>query len=289
MERYDAENRFHAWYEHWHRYHWLAPLIKDQVVADLACGEGYGSALLAQHAKEIFAIDIDQTTIDAASRNYPVSHLKFLQADVLETPLEQNSLDVVVSFETLEHLVEQQQLLDEFNRILKPQGVLVLSTPDKNVYSGEHHHNEFHEKELSADEFTALVEKNFTHVHYFGQELQTVSLLSPMNTNSGLQQTKPVYVDQDNAFKPHAKLSKPTYMIAVASHNESALLPFQQLGASYFNDVNNSLFQHYEKQVADFLSTDQQLIEAKQQLVSLKNQVKQQSMVISQLQARLGL
>lgn len=289
MERYDTKDHFHAWYEHWHRYHWLTPYVQDKTVADLACGEGYGSALLAQFAKQVLAIDIDQATIERASNKYQNhENLNYIQADVLNTPIDQQSIDCLVSFETLEHLSQHCQLLAEFKRVLRTNGLLVLSTPDKDVYSGSEHHNEFHVKELNKAEFTELVEHHFKHVVYFGQQLQTNSVLAPLDQSSG-SNLEALYVEKTQEQTTQKNQCKPTYLIAVASDSIEAIQPFLESGSSYFNDVNNSLFAHYDKQVADLIATDQRLIDADQRLLAMELQLQQQRAVISQLQARLGL
>lgn len=281
MERYDAKDTYHAWYEHWHRYHWLSPFLNNQTIADLACGEGYGSALLAQHAHQVTGIDIDSDTIEQARTKYKKSNnLEYIKANVLKTPLADGSMDVVTSFETLEHLTEHQQLLTEFKRILKPGGTLVISTPDKDVYSGSETHNEFHLKELSQAEFKELISTHFEHVVYFGQQFQTSSVLAPLAGNSGNNES--IYVEQHNEFTKGLNQQKPTYLIAVASDSAESILPFKKAGTSHFNDCNNKLFNHYEQQI-------KRLLEADQQLKKLETQIEIQNQVINQLKARLGL
>ncbi len=284
MERYDAENKYHAWYEHWHRYHWISPWLKNKVVADLACGEGYGSALLAQSADAVIGVDIDRATTEAAKNKYHgLDNLTFQTNDVLNSKIHSDSIDVVVSFETLEHLTEQQKLLDEFKRILKTDGMMVLSTPDKAVYSGSETHNEYHLKELYKAEFKSLVEANFKHVRYFGQQFQTSSLLAPLEDHTAADlNSQSIYIKQNSEFNLSSNQNHPTYLIALASDSLATISAFQQLGTSHFNDVDNSLFKHYEAQVS-------RLMEADQRLEELESRLKLQSKVISQLQARLGL
>ena len=282
MERYDALNRYHAWYEHWHRYHWIAPYLNQKVVADLACGEGYGSALLGQYAKQIWAVDIDQATIQLAQQKYhQLGHVNFKSADVLNTPMDDQSMDAVVSFETLEHLAAHQELLTEFKRVLKTSGLLVISTPDKNVYSATDDHNEYHLKELSAEEFQQLVCQNFKHVLFFGQQFQTSSLIAATAADYH-SNTQAMWVAQGNENQAVKNQQLPTYLIAVASDDAEVIEPFKQLPASIFNDTKNSLFHHYEAHVERLMAADKRL-------AALENQVKLQSNVITQLQARLGL
>ena len=283
MERYDAKDKYHAWYEHWHRYHWISPWVKDKIVADLACGEGFGSALLAQTANQVLAMDIDSATIDRAKVKYQSRpNLQYITADVLKSPLASDSLDVVVSFETLEHLTAHQQLLKEFKRQLKRDGIMILSTPDKAVYSGSEHHNQYHVKELEEKEFKALVNSHFKHVIFFGQQLQTSSQIEPMMENESQTAINTSYLNQGDEFGTFKKTAAPTYLIAIASDSLRAVEPFYMIGSHHFNDVNNSLFEHYEEQVV-------RLLEADQTIANLKHQTEIQIKVISQLKARLGI
>ena len=282
MERYDANNRYHAWYEHWHRYHWVAPSLAGKKVADLACGEGYGSALLALHAEQVYAADIDQDTINKAQKKYQsFENLHFDVNDVLRLPLADHAVDAVVSFETLEHLTAHELLLQEFKRVLDRSGVLVISTPDKAVYSGADDHNEFHLKELTAVEFEGLIKGHFKHSMLFGQQFQTQSLIVPQKPTQDAGMAATV-VTQGDEFAVATNKTLPTYLIAVASDDVDALSAFTDLPASAFNDAHNSLFKHYEQQVINLMATDRRMAKLEQQL-------QQQSAVIRQLQARLGL
>ncbi len=283
MERYDAINKYHAWYEHWHRYHWIADHITGLTVADLACGEGYGSALLGQYADQVWAIDIDHETIQLAQKKYQhIKNVIYNKADVLHTPLKNQSMDAVVSFETLEHLSAHCELLTEFKRILKQKGFLVISTPDKDIYSATDDHNEHHVKELTALEFQKLMREHFKHVLIFGQQFQTNSLISPLKSPKDQTDSQSLWVSQGQENDLSVNQSPPTYLIAVASDESAAIEPFRETGNSNFNDVNNGLFHHYETQVKRLLAADKRL-------AVLEQQVQQQSQVITQLRVRLGL
>ncbi len=283
MERYEVKDHYHAWYEHWHRYHWVSPLLSQKVVADMACGEGYGSALISHSAQQVFGVDIDSKTIESAQSKYNnISNLNYINADVLSTPIEESSIDVVVSFETLEHLVAHDLLMHEFKRVLHDSGTLVLSTPDKSVYSGNDNHNEFHLKELHEDEFRDLVETNFKHVIYFGQQFQTASMLAPLKPHLNATQATTHFLQQGHESSAVNNLNKPTYLIAVASDSKQSIAAFESLGTNYMNDDQNSLYKHYEKQVKQFMQVDAKLIETEKQ-IEIQNQI------INQLKARLGL
>ena len=106
--------------EHFHRYYFVINQINlgDKIVLDLASGEGYGSDLLANYAKQIFGVDIDVETITHAKSKYIRNNLTFLIGEASHIPLPDNSIDVFVSFETIEHHDKHIEMLNEVKRVL---------------------------------------------------------------------------------------------------------------------------------------------------------------------------
>lgn len=141
LERYDPAL---AWpemsYEHWHRYLFASQWAAGRTVLDIACGEGYGTSILADTAKNVVGIDNDGDVIQKATDKYGRANLRFITGRAGEVPIEENSIaDVIVSFETLEHLDETEQIsfLSEIGRLLTDDGLLIISTPDKDRYQLE--------------------------------------------------------------------------------------------------------------------------------------------------------
>jgi ubiquinone/menaquinone biosynthesis C-methylase UbiE len=171
--------------EHKHRYHLAIDLAKNKVVLDLACGEGYGTAMLSSVAKKVIGIDISQDAVLHANMKYKTSSNEFKLGDCQKLPIDDNSIDLVVSFETIEHHDKHHEMLSEIIRVLKPDGLLLISSPDRDEYAktrtGE---NEFHVKELSSQEFNDLLKIYFTNIDFYAQRVINASGISPVQETS---------------------------------------------------------------------------------------------------------
>jgi ubiquinone/menaquinone biosynthesis C-methylase UbiE len=156
--------------EHLHRYAMAAELCAGKTVLDIASGEGYGASLLACTAASVLGVDIDESSVAHANRKHGRSNLRFLHGDGGAIPAGDASFDLVVSFETLEHLSRQEEFVKEIRRVLKPEGVLVISTPDRQEYSEKPGlTNPHHVRELDREELVALLAPHFDHVALAGQ------------------------------------------------------------------------------------------------------------------------
>jgi ubiquinone/menaquinone biosynthesis C-methylase UbiE len=152
--------------EHWHRYIFASSFCKNRIVLDIACGEGYGSYFISKVAKKVYGIDISEEAIEHAKSKYIKENLEFLVGNVANIPLPDKSIDIVVSFETIEHVPEvaQKKFLNEVKRILKRDGLFICSTPDKYYYSDLYNYkNEFHIKEFYKDEFLNFLKEFFAN------------------------------------------------------------------------------------------------------------------------------
>ncbi|MDH4203334.1 MAG: glycoside hydrolase family 99-like domain-containing protein [Phycisphaerae bacterium] len=149
--------------EHYHRYLFAAGYCKNKTVLDIASGEGYGSFLLSQTARRVCGVDIDSQSVEFANEKYRDEKLSFHVGNCEWIPFEDKYFDVVVSFETLEHISQNQQLtfFKEIRRVLRPGGLLIMSTPDKNVYDVFSPNNPFHVHEITQNKFCGLVANHF--------------------------------------------------------------------------------------------------------------------------------
>ncbi|MDD5579588.1 MAG: glycosyltransferase [Methylobacter sp.] len=221
-ERYIPTEQGRIRLEHYHRYATVLDMVKEKDILDVACGEGYGSFLMADGARSVVGVDISDEVVHHASATYTKSNLRFLQGSATNLNFADASFDVVVSFETIEHLAEQAQMLAEIRRVLRPAGLLVISSPNRPIYSEESgEHNEFHVKELDFKEFDELLKTQFQAIQYFGQRMLMGSVIQPLE---GGQNSFRAWHDDGNNLKPHAgHLTEPVYFVAVCGAHRSDL------------------------------------------------------------------
>lgn len=167
-ERLANDPTSELWGEHRSRYRFAAEFVVGQRVLDVACGAGFGLAMLAEAGARPIGIDYSQETLRRTRRAFPRQIL--VQADATQLPLPTASMDVVVSFETLEHVPDPEAMVREVRRVLKPGGRLVLSTPNRAFGPLERHTaNRFHVREFTAGELRELLRQYFENVTLFGQ------------------------------------------------------------------------------------------------------------------------
>jgi 2-polyprenyl-3-methyl-5-hydroxy-6-metoxy-1,4-benzoquinol methylase len=156
--------------EHLVRYLWAAGAVSGREVLDAGCGTGYGSALLVERggARRCLGVDIAEEAIAEARATHGGEGLEFEVADVTALGLPDASVDVVTCFETIEHVPGEAQrpLLAELSRVLRPGGMLLLSSPNREQYPPGNPH---HLRELTADELRALLLELFAHVQLVRQ------------------------------------------------------------------------------------------------------------------------
>ena len=159
-------------YEHLHRYYFAAEFATGKDVVDIGSGEGYGSAYLGSHAASVVGLDIDQGAVAHARERYEVENVHFIQGSALtlESYFGKNSFDLAVCFEVLEHVTEHQRLLDGIRHVLRDDGMLVLSTPDRDLYRESlTAPNPFHKRELTREELVQILSKRFQHAALWAQ------------------------------------------------------------------------------------------------------------------------
>jgi 2-polyprenyl-3-methyl-5-hydroxy-6-metoxy-1,4-benzoquinol methylase/glycosyltransferase involved in cell wall biosynthesis len=238
-------------YEHLHRYAYATQFVDGKRVLDLACGEGYGSQLLARTARDVVGIDIDVGAVRHASNKYLRRNLEFRVGSITAVPVEgQNLFDVIVCFEALEHIADHHALLKEIKRLLTPDGVFIVSTPNKWAYSDEPQYtNPFHVHELYFGEFRELLKKYFRQVKMLGQRVYCNSHIWPVfpSENSKLADYVIERNPQEFAFVECNK-KIPLYFIALASDGGEELSE----NTSVLVDSSNQLLKEKDVRVNIF-------------------------------------
>jgi SAM-dependent methyltransferase len=157
------------WGEHRSRYRFAMPYAAGKRVLDVASGAGFGLAMLRQAgAAWVVGMDRDPSAVREARQLSAGTRL--VQADAAGLPLPDASIDLIASFETLEHVPNARAMVHELKRVLRPDGVLVLSTPNRDFGPPElHTGNPFHVQEFTASELRDLLGEAFERVTIYGQ------------------------------------------------------------------------------------------------------------------------
>jgi len=153
---------------HLKRYEFARAYCKNSNLLDAACGAGYGSFYLSKEADKVTGIDIDAETIAYAKRHYKSLNLEFKAVDILKTGFDTGSFDVICSFETIEHLRDITAYLNEITRLLRINGIYIVSTP-KAAKTNNSPHNPYHTIEFSKKDFESLLGLFFEEVDMYGQ------------------------------------------------------------------------------------------------------------------------
>lgn len=251
-ERYVPEVGGQVGLEHLHRYAFARQFVNGGDVLDIACGEGYGTALLAHKAKSVVGVDISEEVIRHANQRYAGDGLSFVQGSCSQIPLPEASVDVVVSFETIEHHHEHQAMMREITRVLRPSGLLIISCPEKHEYSDvTGTQNPFHVKELYSHEFEGLIARFFKNYTVLGQR---IAYGSAIFANDALSRISSFDIQQPRQVESSG-IARPQYLIAVASDEElpefSSSICEQRIDESEYAKNLSCAVQERDAQIAE--------------------------------------
>ncbi len=278
-ERLTTETSGQVEIEHLHRYFLARELCRGCDVLDVASGEGYGSALLAQTAKSVVGVEISDDAFAHAVASYPRPNLRFLQGDARQLPLEPSSVDVVVSFETLEHFFEHDRFVKEARRVLRPGGRLIFSSPERDVYSPDGSAaNPYHAHELSRRELEQLLRPAFRNVEIVLQRPMIGSALF-VDSDDDPRSTITFERRGDTHYEASRGLPRSPYLIAIASDEPLGAVPHSvfietsevgrtlgQAAAAVASDAEkNALTQR-------FADRDEELARLRQELTGLREE-----------------
>jgi len=244
-ERFHPNQEGAIAYEHFHRYALACDFIINKNVLDVACGEGYGSSLMAKTANSVIGVDISEEVISHARIKYASqSNLEFRCGSCLHIPCDSNLFDVVVCFETVEHLAEHEGMLDEIISVLKQDGMLIISSPNKKTHSDDPaYKNKYHLKELHLDEFIEILNSRFKYITLMGQRLTFSSHIWPMESVASACEFIHYFIDDlriDSSISPPYE---PMYFIAICTNSSNLSKNIGRV--SLFTKRNDSLCAHY--------------------------------------------
>lgn len=156
------------------RYLFASRFVKDKFLLDVGCGNGYGANILLRAGGAACAIggDINFKALKYAHKHRINEKLNLIRFDARSLPFPKEQFDVVICFETIEHLDRQEDALSEIRRILKINGLIICSTPNKRVYNlnfSKKPLDPFHMKEFDILEFKTLLNQYFTVICVYGQ------------------------------------------------------------------------------------------------------------------------
>jgi SAM-dependent methyltransferase len=172
--------------EHLARYlfakRFIARLPAPAAVLDAGCGSGYGSAELAKTGASVTGADVSGEAVAYAREHFGAQGIRFVEAPCESLPFDAESFDLVTAFEVIEHLERWRELPAEANRVLKPGGALLVSTPNRDYYTesrGEAGPNPFHVHEFDYVEFQEALQAVFPHVRIWTQNHAGAIVFAP--------------------------------------------------------------------------------------------------------------
>jgi len=272
--------------EHIHRYLQASEIAEGKMVLDIACGEGYGSAILANKATYVTGVDISSAAIQHAGRTYQKANLEFKVGSCADIPLPDASVDLVVSFETIEHHDQHHEMMREIKRVLRPSGVLLISSPEKRSYSDQgQSRNPYHVKELYQHEFEQLLQLYFRNTVYFGQRILYGSSIFSFSCQTAVV----CHQKQGDGMVSTPGVRDPLYLIALASDNAlprvSSSVLEQPLSDSETVMAWSRLVAERDQSVQTLSATVEQ---KEQALLNLRLRVGEQDKEIRSLEVRLA-
>lgn len=283
-ERYVPSLKGQIRYEHLHRYALATACVAGKVVLDIASGEGYGSALMAPVARRVIGVDIDLSSVCHARRHYQAHpNLQFVAGSCAAIPLPDGYVDAIISFETIEHHDQHQAMIGEIKRTLRPGGLLIISSPNRLVYSDlPKYINPFHVKELYLDEFHGLLRQYFRSVKIYGQRIATGSFVYELEHSA--RTTLHGQTSRAGRLEERVpSLDAPTYFIAFCSDGD---LHEAENAVSVFLDSDDDILKMEQTVLHQKLAElNVQLVEQERAGQALRAQLEGQT---RQLQAQLA-
>jgi SAM-dependent methyltransferase len=243
--------------EHLSRYRFAQPLVKGRLALDLGCGTGYGAAILAESARQVLGLDISKESVAFARGKYVAPNVEFFVSDCNHLAVRSGSIDTVVCMEVIEHLPDQETLMEEVCRVLRPEWILVISTPNRIYYTEERNEvNPFHVREFDFPEFSAFLKSYFEWVEIAFQNHVSSIFIGNTDSNRAIRcQLEHSVVDSERTAN---------YFVAVCSKTAAVpptYAPFVYLpAAANFlreKDTHIKLLQARERELVEMVRQQQ--------------------------------
>jgi ubiquinone/menaquinone biosynthesis C-methylase UbiE len=195
---------------HINRYMWASRLVKGKEVIDAACGVGYGTNIIScSDAKSVVGVDIAKKAINHAKKAYKRDNLHFMEGDVTKLRLPDSSLDVFISFETIEHISKPDKIVSEAKRLLKNDGIFIVSVPNEKIW--QNFENEYHLENYDLEKFKNILKDHFTNMEFYGQQFFTSSTIISRIQGEKIENLKVNFPNSD------IRVDNAPYIIAVCS------------------------------------------------------------------------
>ena len=275
-------------HDHLGRYYFVMQFAKGGVILDIASGEGYGAALLAQGASKVVGVDVALEAVEFAKAKYQRNNLEYKQGDGCNIPIDGYEVfDVISSFETLEHLKEFEQILliNEFDRLIKNEGLLIISTPNyEYTHNVLKYSNPHHKKELTLKEFDRLLSTKFPYRIFLGQRCYFTNQIAELGIEMGEYKETVLTTGNECYVETSVDSKIPQNYICIASKKEIS----EKIASTLLFDINDSYFSKLYNDQAHLSTLRSQNNEAQQQNTHINSQLTELQVSNANLQQEIN-
>ena len=166
-----SPEKYLEYLRHFFAYNVVRTLLSEQSsVLEIGCGDGYGASYLSQYVQHITGLDIYENVIHHASQKYQSERCAFQVYDGLHIPYQSQMYDAAIAFQVIEHIRDDRYFLTELQRVIKPDGMCILTTPNGmyRIKQGAKPWNRFHVREYYPNELERILKTLFADVRIWG-------------------------------------------------------------------------------------------------------------------------
>lgn len=221
--------------EHLARYMLAGEFVQGLTVLDLGCGTGYGTHHLSQRgARSVLGVDIDGETVGYARQHFQAPNLAFCQCDVLSLPFRRRTIDLVVSFEVIEHLRDAAAYLSAIRNVLTADGWYIGSTPNRLVHApdAEKSDNPFHWREYDPTELEDLLRHHFDQVYILGQRPFQGFVIGPVAVHQADDPPAIEFLPEN--MPPEQSIAESKYLVYLAGNSKAEIDSLRPYLASHY-------------------------------------------------------